>query len=102
MTFFERIDHLNSLLIRERGSRAAVMFGAGRGRRSSKLDTRSLPRPALEGGVVFMHGQPFLVNPDCDLGYLQLNFSHAAPGRLAGGLRRLAEVICQATPAAAA
>nr|MBF0684532.1 PLP-dependent aminotransferase family protein [Pseudomonas sp.] len=66
------------------------------------LDTRTLLDSALERDVVFMPGEPFFVNPDGNLGHLRLNFSHVAPERLAEGLRRLAEVIRQATPAAAA
>ena len=66
------------------------------------LDTRTLLKPALEQDVVFMPGEPFFVDPECNLGYLRLNFSHVAPERLAEGLRRLAEVIRQATSTAAA
>lgn len=66
------------------------------------LDTRTLLEPALAQDVVFMPGEPFFVNPDCNLGYLRLNFSHVAPERLAEGIRRLAAVVRQATTAEAA
>lgn len=66
------------------------------------LDTRTLLKPALEQDVVFMPGEPFFVDPDQNLGYLRLNFSHAAPERLNEGVRRLAGVIREATTALAA
>ena len=66
------------------------------------LDTRTLLKPALEQDVVFMPGEPFFVDPDANLGYLRLNFSHVAPERLDEGVRRLAGVIRQATSAKAA
>jgi DNA-binding transcriptional MocR family regulator len=40
-----------------------------------------------------MPGEPFFINPEQNLGYLRLNFSHVAPERLAEGLSRLADVI---------
>jgi 2-aminoadipate transaminase len=57
------------------------------------VDTRTLLAPALAQDVAFMPGEPFFINPEQNLGYLRLNFSHVAPERLAEGLRRLAEVI---------
>lgn len=66
------------------------------------LDTRTLLKPALEQDVVFMPGEPFFVDPDQNLGYLRLNFSHVAPERLNEGVRRLAGVIRKATTALAA
>lgn len=57
------------------------------------LDTRTLLTPALMQDVVFMPGEPFFVDPDRNLGYLRLNFSHVAPERLNEGLRRLANVV---------
>lgn len=66
------------------------------------IDTRALLELALAQDVVFMPGEPFFVNPDCNLGYLRLNFSHVAPDRLAEGIRRLAAVIRQASTAEAA
>ncbi len=66
------------------------------------VDTRTLLEPALAEDVVFMPGEPFFMNPDCNLGYLRLNFSHVAPERLAEGIRRLATVVRQATTAEAA
>lgn len=69
---------------------------------SQPVDTRTLLEPALAEDVVFMPGEPFFMNPDCNLGYLRLNFSHVAPERLAEGIRRLAAVVRQATTAEAA
>ncbi len=66
------------------------------------LDTRTLLKSALEQDVVFMPGEPFFVDPDQNLGYLRLNFSHVAPERLSEGVRRLAGVIREATTALAA
>ena len=57
------------------------------------LDTRTLLKRALLQDVVFMPGEPFFINPEQNLGYLRLNFSHVAPERLDEGLRRLANVI---------
>lgn len=57
------------------------------------VDTRTLLKPALAENVVFMPGEPFFVDPEQNLGYLRLNFSHVAPERLSEGVRRLANVI---------
>lgn len=57
------------------------------------LDTRTLLTSALAQDVVFMPGEPFFVEPDENLGYLRLNFSHVAPERLDEGVRRLAGVV---------
>ena len=51
---------------------------------------------ALAQDVVFMPGEPFFVDPEQNLGYLRLNFSHVAPERLDEGVRRLAGVIREA------
>jgi DNA-binding transcriptional MocR family regulator len=57
------------------------------------LDTRTLLDAALARDVAFMPGEPFFADPDANPGYLRLNFSHVAPGRLNEGMSRLAEVI---------
>ncbi|AHL75126.1 GntR family transcriptional regulator [Stutzerimonas stutzeri] len=57
------------------------------------IDTRTLLRPALEQNVVFMPGEPFFIDPEQNLGYLRLNFSHVAPERLDEGVHRLAKVV---------
>lgn len=59
------------------------------------LDTRTLLKRALLQDVVFMPGEPFFINPEQNLGYFRLNFSHVAPERLDEGLRRLANVILE-------
>lgn len=66
------------------------------------LDTRTLLTAALARDVVFMPGEPFFVDPDENLGYLRLNFSHVAPERLNEGVRRLASVVRSADVVAAA
>ncbi|MGE6528408.1 PLP-dependent aminotransferase family protein [Pseudomonas sp. NPDC077382] len=60
------------------------------------IDTRTLLDSALAQDVVFMPGEPFFVDPEQNLGYLRLNFSHVAPERLDEGVRRLAGVIREA------
>ena len=58
-------------------------------------DTRLLMKSALDQDVAFMPGEAFFIEPDQNLGYLRLNFSHVSPERLDEGVRRLAEVIRQ-------
>ena len=60
------------------------------------IDTRTLLDSALAQDVVFMPGEPFFVDPEKNLGYLRLNFSHVAPERLDEGIRRLASVVREA------
>lgn len=60
------------------------------------MDTRTLLKAALEQNVAFMPGEPFFADPDANLGYLRLNFSHIDPARLNEGLKRLAAVVRQA------
>jgi DNA-binding transcriptional MocR family regulator len=60
------------------------------------LDTRTLLKEALARDVAFMPGEPFFADPDANLGYLRLNFSHIDPERLDEGLKRLAAVVREA------
>ena len=60
------------------------------------MDTRTLLNEALSQDVAFMPGEPFFADPDANLGYLRLNFSHIDPARLDEGLNRLAAVVRQA------
>lgn len=60
------------------------------------MDTRTLLDEALKQNVAFMPGEPFFADPDANLGYLRLNFSHIDPARLDEGLKRLAAVVRQA------
>jgi DNA-binding transcriptional MocR family regulator len=60
------------------------------------MDTRTLLNEALSQDVAFMPGEPFFADPDANLGYLRLNFSHIDPARLDEGLKRLAAVVRQA------
>ena len=57
------------------------------------MDTRTLLNAALEQNVAFMPGEPFFADPDANLGYIRLNFSHIDPARLDEGLKRLAAVV---------
>lgn len=57
------------------------------------IDTRGLLDQALAQDVAFMPGEPFFVDPDANLGYLRLNFSHVSPDRLDEGVKRLAAVV---------
>lgn len=65
------------------------------------LDTRTLLEAALVQDVAFMPGEPFFIDPDQNLGYLRLNFSHVAPQRLVEGIKRLASVVREAEAAEA-
>lgn len=64
-------------------------------------DTRKLMQAALAKDVAFMPGEAFFIDPDNNLGYLRLNFSHVAPERVDEGLSRLAEVVRQGLAAQA-
>jgi DNA-binding transcriptional MocR family regulator len=66
------------------------------------LDTRTLLNTALAADVAFMPGEPFFPDPDNNLGYMRLNFSHIDPARLNEGLKRLAAVVSNAQAALAA
>ncbi|MFZ5510418.1 MAG: PLP-dependent aminotransferase family protein [Pseudomonadota bacterium] len=56
------------------------------------VDTQELLRRALKKNVAFMPGEPFYANPVAAAGAFRLNFSHAAPERIAQGVTLLKEV----------
>lgn len=57
------------------------------------LDTRQLLPAALEAGVAFMPGEPFLPQAVAACGQLRLNFSHASAEQAERGLATLAALI---------
>ena len=57
------------------------------------IDTRLLLPQAIEAGVAFMPGEPFMPLADSGCGQLRLNFSHADEKQAEQGLRILAGLI---------
>lgn len=58
-----------------------------------RIDTRQLLPKAIEAGVAFMPGEPFLPLQVESCGQLRLNFSHASEAQAETGLAKLAELI---------
>ncbi|WP_026602717.1 aminotransferase-like domain-containing protein [Methylomonas sp. 11b] len=58
-----------------------------------QIDTRKLLPKAIEAGVAFMPGEPFLPMDVQACGQLRLNFSHADAGQAELGLRILAGLV---------
>ena len=58
------------------------------------IDTRLLLPKAIEAGVAFMPGEPFLPMDAASCGQLRLNFSHASEEQADSGLRKLAALVC--------
>ncbi|MDD5580915.1 MAG: PLP-dependent aminotransferase family protein [Methylobacter sp.] len=61
------------------------------------IDTRLLLPKAIEAGVAFMPGEPFLPMSEAGCGQLRLNFSHASEEQADSGLRKLAALVCSFT-----
>lgn len=59
----------------------------------NRLDTRELLPLAIERGVAFMPGEPFMPTSTQGTGQLRLNFSHANEAQTERGLAVLAELI---------
>jgi 2-aminoadipate transaminase len=57
------------------------------------IDTRSLLAEAIEAGVAFMPGEPFMPIDTSGIGQLRLNFSHASDAQAERGLATLAALI---------
>lgn len=57
------------------------------------IDTRKLLPKALEEGVAFMPGEPFLPGEVDSCGKIRLNFSHADQAQVESGLGKLAALI---------
>jgi len=57
------------------------------------IDTRLLLPMAIEAGVAFMPGEPFLPMKVVSCGQLRLNFSHASEEQAEVGLRKLAALV---------
>jgi len=60
---------------------------------NQKLDTRLLLAEAIEAGVAFMPGEPFMPMETQGIGQLRLNFSHASEAQAERGLAALATLI---------
>ncbi len=58
-----------------------------------RIDTRSLLPQAIEAGVAFMPGEPFLPEAVEGCGQLRLNFSHASEEQADRGLAKLAALV---------
>ena len=58
-----------------------------------RIDTRLLLPRAIEAGVAFMPGEPFLPVQTSACGQLRLNFSHASEAQADQGLAILAELV---------
>jgi len=58
-----------------------------------QIDTRQLLPKAIEAGVAFMPGEPFLPMDVQACGQLRLNFSHADEEQAERGLRILAGLV---------
>lgn len=58
-----------------------------------RVDTRLLLPPAIEQGVAFMPGEPFLPVDAGACGQLRLNFSHASEAQAEAGLAKLSALI---------
>ncbi|MBI4938419.1 MAG: PLP-dependent aminotransferase family protein [Nitrosomonadales bacterium] len=57
------------------------------------IDTRLLLPAAIDAGVAFMPGEPFIPMQVASCGQLRLNFSHASEAQAEIGLAKLAELI---------
>lgn len=57
------------------------------------IDTRLLLPKAIEAGVAFMPGEPFLPMEVASCGQLRLNFSHASEEQADAGLAKLAALV---------
>ena len=58
-----------------------------------RIDTRKLLPKAIEAGVAFMPGEPFLPIDTAGCGQLRLNFSHAGEAEAELGLEKLAALL---------
>lgn len=58
-----------------------------------RIDTRLLLPKAIEAGVAFMPGEPFLPMEEEGCGQLRLNFSHASAAQAEVGLAKLAALL---------
>jgi 2-aminoadipate transaminase len=58
-----------------------------------RIDTRQLLPKAIEAGVAYMPGEPFLPMDAAGCGQLRLNFSHAGEAEAESGLEKLASLL---------
>ncbi len=93
----QRRDAFDAALKRHLGSLATWQIPAGGLffwlTLNQKLDTRLLLAEAIEAGVAFMPGEPFMPMETQGLGQLRLNFSHASEAQAERGLATLAALI---------
>lgn len=93
----QRRDAFDAALKRHVGSLATWQIPAGGLffwlTLNQKLDTRLLLAEAIEAGVAFMPGEPFMPMETQGIGQLRLNFSHASEAQAERGLATLAALI---------
>ena len=96
-TYRQRRDAFDAALKRHVGSLATWQIPAGGLffwlTLNQKLDTRLLLAEAIEAGVAFMPGEPFMPMETQGIGQLRLNFSHASEAQAERGLATLAALI---------
>jgi DNA-binding transcriptional MocR family regulator len=96
-TYRQRRDAFDAALKRHLGSLATWQIPAGGLffwlTLNEKLDTRLLLAEAIEAGVAFMPGEPFMPIETQGIGQLRLNFSHASEAQAERGLAALATLI---------
>jgi 2-aminoadipate transaminase len=96
-TYRQRRDAFDAALKRHVGSLATWQIPAGGLffwlTLNEKLDTRLLLAEAIEAGVAFMPGEPFMPIETQGIGQLRLNFSHASEAQAERGLAALATLI---------
>ena len=96
-TYRERRDAFDAALKRHLGSLASWQLPAGGLffwlTLHQKLDTRLLLAEAIEAGVAFMPGEPFMPIETQGTGQIRLNFSHASEAQAERGLATLANFI---------
>ena len=96
-TYRQRRDAFDAALKRHLGSLASWQLPAGGLffwlTLHQKLDTRLLLAEAIEAGVAFMPGEPFMPIETQGTGQIRLNFSHASEAQAERGLATLANLI---------
>lgn len=96
-TYRQRRDAFDAALKRHLGSLASWKIPAGGLffwlTLNQKMDTRLLLAEAIEAGVAFMPGEPFMPIETQGTGQLRLNFSHASEAQAERGLAAFATLI---------
>ena len=98
-TYRRRRDAFHTALQRHLGALASWQIPAGGLffwlTLNQKLDTRLLLAEAIDAGVAFMPGEPFMPMETQGTGQLRLNFSHASEVQAERGLAILAELLAR-------